>query len=453
MDSFFENGRESCRLIPLHPYSTPLQSIRMCNNHKATYRKVTNVTGTPYFKDESPTSRTTESADLLFRVPCTWIKARPYNCDPLDLAIIHDTCSITANILGTVQGTTPAETITASVDTVRERMSSLTGDYSPPASYHSSTCHLCSYPDTDTKCNTPTCENRTHKRCLSNTSSWSCGDCTQPTLPSLTSDQASLLFERSLTHPIYSASDGSVRGANTNNPSSTFGVCIDPLNLNFTSGGKFSIRQGEECSLRAELEALIHAYHLIPTGIDVIHAVDNMTAIDIHNTLCTTGLSSRRSLINKHYHSTITRLHTAMAKRGSPLTITHTLSHLEHVVSNSPSLNGRRSALARADKAADTYHASLPIRPDPSGTEPFPLTIGGIIVEKKSKTPFPLIQMNLRRKLLCSKRFEGANHRTEATPGWSTGSKHWPSFLTTFRHKLITRRLPNAYNRSITPGH
>ena len=56
--------------------------------------------------------------------------------------------------------------------------------------------------------------------------------------------------------------------------------------------------------------------------------------------------------------------------------------------------------------------------------------------------------MNLRRKLLCSKTFEGANHRTEATPGWSTGSKHWPSFLTTFRHKLITRRLPNAYNRS-----
>jgi hypothetical protein len=181
---------------------------------------------------------------------------------------------------------------------------------------------------------------------------------------------------------------------------------------------------GEESSLRAELEALIHAYTIIPAGIDVIHAVDNMTAIDIHSMLQTSGLPPRCSLINKHYHSSIARLRTAMTNRGLPLVITHTLSPLEHTTSKSTSLKGRRDALARADKTADRHHSAVPIPRDRTGNEPYPLTIHGEVVEKKSKTPFPTIQMRLRRELLYTKKMEGANHRTGASPGWSTGSKH-----------------------------
>ena len=64
---------------------------------------------------------------------------------------------------------------------------------------------------------------------------------------------------------------------------------------------------GEESSLRAELEALIHAYTIIPAGIDVIHAVDNMTAIDIHSMLQTSGLRLRL------------RLRGLLPGKGSPL--------------------------------------------------------------------------------------------------------------------------------------
>jgi hypothetical protein len=56
--------------------------------------------------------------------------------------------------------------------------------------------------------------------------------------------------------------------------------------------------------------------------------------------------------------------------------------------------------------------------------------------------------MHLRRELLCTKKMEGVNHRTGASPGWSTGSKYWATYLNTFRHKLVTMRLPNAHNRS-----
>ena len=224
----------------------------------------------------------------------------------------------------------------------------------PPHTPNTSSCNLCSHPDTDTQCSNQPCTNRVHKRCHPNLGTWTCNECSPPSEPrSLTPDQLSHLFDRSLTHTIYSASDGSVKVANTPNNSSTFGVCIDPSHLNITSGGRITIRTGEESSLRAELEALIHAYTIIPAGIDVIRAVDNMTAIDIHSMLQSSGLPPRRSLINKHYHSSIVRLHTAMTNRGTPLSITHTLSHLEHTISKSPSLKSRRDALANADKTAE----------------------------------------------------------------------------------------------------
>jgi hypothetical protein len=111
---------------------------------------------------------------------------------------------------------------------------------------------------------------------------------------------------------IYSASDGSIVAAGTTSPSSTFGVCLDPLHLNIRWGGKHTISTGEESSLS---EALIHAYTLIPQEIETVHAVDNQTAIDIHNRLAQAGLPKQRDLMHMHYHRTIARLYSAMLAR------------------------------------------------------------------------------------------------------------------------------------------
>ena len=197
-----------------------------------------------------------------------------------------------------------------------------------------------------------------------------------------------------------------------------------------------------------ELEGLIQAYHLIPPHISPIHAVDNETAIDIHDTLAATGLPQQRSLVKLPYHSTVTRLYNAMQKRTTFLTVTHTLSHLEHLSSPDHDLNHRRKALAQADTLADEGHSSNSPIQDPSGTENYGLRIRGVLVEKASKSPFAHIQMLARKDTLYARRLEGAVHKTSPNPGWSTGGRKWPTFLRSFRHKLITQRLPTAHNRA-----
>ena len=231
--------------------------------------------------------------------------------------------------------------------------------------------------------------------------------------------------------------------------SSTFGVVVDHTHTNIRRHGKIKIRKGEESSLRVELEALIHAYTLIPKHIHTIHAVDNETAIDIHNELASSGLPPQRALMQLPYHSTILRLHTAMQQRTAFLDIVHTLSHLEHVKTDDTDLSMRRQALARADNQADEgHHASYHIQ-DPSGIEDFALHVNGELVEKKASTPFKDIQCRKRMNQLYSRSLEGANHRAGPSPGWKTGGRQWPAFLRKFRHKLITQRLPTGQNRAL----
>ena len=195
------------------------------------------------------------------------------------------------------------------------------------------------------------------------------------------------LEKRARTHTIYSASDGSVKHAGTDHASSTFGVVIDHTHTNIRRYGKIKIRKGEESSLRVELEALIHAYNLIPSHIHTTHAADNETAIAIHNELATSGLPPQRALIQLPYHSTIARLHTAMQQRTRFLDIVHTLSHLEHETAEDLDLHSRRQALARADKQAEEGHHASTFILDPSGVEDFALRIKGELVEKEGIIP------------------------------------------------------------------
>jgi hypothetical protein len=160
-------------------------------------------------------------------------------------------------------------------------------------------------------------------------------------------------------------------------------VVIDHIHTNRRRHSKIKIRKGEESSLRVELEALIHAYTLIPKHIRTIHAVDNETAIDIHNELAASGLPPQRALMQLPYHSTILRLHTAMQQRTTFLDIVYTLSHLEHEKTYDTDLSMRRQALARADKQADEGHQATTHILDPSRVEDFALHVNGELVEKQ----------------------------------------------------------------------
>jgi hypothetical protein len=239
-----------------------------------------------------------------------------------------------------------------------------------------------------------------------------------------------------------------VKGAGTDLASSTFGVVIDHMHTNIRRSGKIKIRTGEESSLRVELEALIHAYTLIPTHVHTVHAVDNETAIAIHNELATSGLPPQRALMRLLYHSTIARLYTAMQQRKRFLDIVHTLSHLDHESTDDSDLKTRREALARADKQADEGHRVTSHVLDPSGVEDYALRIHGELVEKTATSPFAHIQSTKRMRQLYARSLDGDNHKTGITPGWKTGGKQWPSFLNKFRHKLVTQRLPTAHNRA-----
>jgi hypothetical protein len=178
------------------------------------------------------------------------------------------------------------------------------------------------------------------------------------------------------------------------------------------------------------------------------HVVDNLTTIEIHDTLAASGLPFQRQLMKLAYHSSIVRLDNAMQARGTFMDVQHTLSHLEHVHTEDEDLSARRQALAKADRQADLGHAAHHTITDDSGTEAFALYIQDTLVEKGAKSPFALIQMAARRQLLYSRRMEGANHRAGPNPGWSTGGRSWPTFLRNFRHKLVTQRLPTAHYRA-----
>ena len=101
---------------------------------------------------------------------------------------------------------------------------------------------------------------------------------------------------------------------------------------------------------------------------------------------------------------------------------------------------------ARTPKQGNVIHPTLssPITAERKHSPSEQITL---LSKKKVKTAFSPGQHNRRRNALCELRMEGANHRAEDTPGWTTGSRSWPSYLRTFRHKLYTQRLPTAYNR------
>jgi hypothetical protein len=213
-------------------------------------------------------------------------------------------------------------------------------------------CQICEHPGANRTCANPPCPQTAHVACSQQ--DWTCGKCTNPIpTPELPPAIAAVLLASPLT---YTASDGSVRNQDTPLSSSTYGFHISHNTHPFIHHGHIPVLPFEASSLRAELEGIIAAYHLILAEANIIHAVDNETAIFLHNIVLHRGLTDHY-LIKQPYRATLVRLSHAIVSRGTTIPIVHTHSHLEHVFTPDESLEQRCNALAAADAAADAAHA------------------------------------------------------------------------------------------------
>ena len=144
-----------------------------------------------------------------------------------------------------------------------------------------------------------------------------------------------------------------------------------------------------------------------------------------------------------HYRGTIRRLHTAITTRPLPLSITHTLSHLEHDTTLDTDTHKRRLALAAADHAASLAHTQpAPRLPHPDDVDTFPLLVAGLPVSKNISAALHKQAYTARLQELCKYKMEGRLQRIARYVDWKTGASHWPDYLVRFRTKLWTLRLP-----------
>ena len=151
----------------------------------------------------------------------------------------------------------------------------------------------------------------------------------------LTPHELSLLSNHVGT--LNTSTDGSVKGAQTVNASSTWGLCIwisDVVSI--TRSGKIAVTPGEESSYRVELEALIQIDLLLPPQYRARHACDNEAAVKAHTSIRYHAQKSARKWARVDYRTTLDRLYQAMMARGGDgLQVVHTHSHLE----NTPTLD------------------------------------------------------------------------------------------------------------------
>ena len=431
------DGREDCTLHELFPNRDPLWRVRV--KGKRSY--VTHTRGSTYRLEHTPTP-VTEFANSLTTVPGQWIDTVTEH-DHTEHALLH-TSTIIHTKRGTIRGNVSKQLLQATIQDMHAKFTQTSDGYqtADSASPRTPLCSICEHPGANRLCANPPCSQSAHIAC--STHGWTCGACTQPAPETeLPPAIAAALLASPLT---YTASDGSVRNQDTSLSSSTYGFHISHNTHPFTHHGHIPVLPFEASSLRAELEGIIAAYHLIPAEANVIHAVDNETAIFLHNIVLHRGLTDHY-LIKQPYRATLVRLSHAIATRGTHIPIVHTHSHLEHVFTPDESLEQRRLALAAADAAADAAH-SLPTLPfDTSGLEPFPLVTPEGTLEKMAGPYLALRHERRWQDRLHSKRMEGALHRTTTIPHWKTGSRSWPDHLRIFRHKLITNRLPTAAER------
>ena len=204
---------------------------------------------------------------------------------------------------------------------------------------------------------------------------------------------------------IYTAGDGLVKGQGTPQASSSCGIAIRGPGFEHSQGLALRIRRGDESSYRAELEAIIGAYTIIPADIKCRHATDNLAVVDIHHQLCNYPFTPTRRWLRKPYANTLKRLSEAIRIRKTKLDIIHTLSHLEHVQDMDDDTNERRTVLAVADHAADLAHNTQAKAIPLATTMAFPLmSKEGLIIEQNIPKTIAEIQHHKWETTLAEKK-------------------------------------------------
>ena len=151
-------------------------------------------------------------------------------------------------------------------------------------------CSTCTFTGADTRCTVASrCTGWYHARCQPQAHG-TCAHCGPPILEQPLHvhplDPHELELLRTHAGTLYTSTDGSVRGAQTEDASSTWGVCIRLSDaVSIQRSGKIAITQGEESSYRVELEALIQMYHLLPAQYRARHACDNEAAVKAHTSI------------------------------------------------------------------------------------------------------------------------------------------------------------------------
>ena len=314
-------------------------------------------------------------------------------------------------------------------------------------------CSTCTFTGADTRCTVASrCTGWYHARCQPQAHG-TCAHCGPPILEqplhAQPLDPHELELLRTHTGTLYTSTDGSVRGAQTQEASSTWGICIRLSDtVTIQRSGKIAITQGEESSYRVELEALIQMYHLLPAQYRARHACDNEAAVKAHTSIRYHAQKSARKWARVDYRTTLDRLHQAIhARGGAGLQVVHTHSHLEHMETEDNDLRVRRDTLALADEAANTAHTQHPTPTDRSCRETFTIhNKHGPLEKNPGASTLHTLHERCRTQLSTLK-MEGAMIR-HAEDAVTVGRRSTlPDYLTIFRTKLILNRLPTRQER------
>ena len=312
-------------------------------------------------------------------------------------------------------------------------------------------CQICSLPVTEkykiTCQQAKHCTGNFHKQCIEDTpleaNPWTCKTCLPKqdirTPRKLSNRQLQRLREADAQ--IYAASDGSVQAAQSGKATSSWGLAIRYKDIPiFSTGGAIQIRQSEESSLRAELQGLTELYHILPQDIQPRIAVDNETAIQIHDKLFNPYTKELYPTVRGVYTYTqaVVQLHKAIQTRTRRFHLTHTHSHREKEHTNNKDLQERRQVLATADTEAENSHSDHATQVQ---AEPFALWHNDHLIEKQAtKILKAIAKENHGLKLKTHKR-EGALLK-ESAPGKTYTTTHWTDAQKKFAARLVTNRLP-----------
>ena len=202
-------------------------------------------------------------------------------------------------------------------------------------------------------------------------------------------------------------------------------------------------------SYLAEIHGLALAYLATPPSVTHIHGFDNKALLPLHTSLWTainTNDLRPSWLTQTKYRASIRHLLRCIQTRGSPLSLRHILSHMEHTHTKDPDLAILRDRLAEADQAASVAaegHTQVPlVTPLPHCGDDFPIHVDNSYSDDNVKSLLDRLGSQQHTIHLSHYKMEGYLQRTVTPPQWKLPSlgehveryrlRYWLNRLPTF---------------------